>query len=162
MINVLGKNPARQYALGSPANPTPGGPWSTRQGTAPVVAYWNAYGYIPLTNPYNSTWWNNGSAAGINAAINSGAFFIQHRDHGAETGWGEPSYSNSDLDGLTNTMYTFVNSTNCLTGKYNYPSEVFSEKFYRIQYGALGANAASEISYSFVNDTYIWGMWDCL
>jgi hypothetical protein len=49
-----------------------------------------------------------------------------------------------------------------LTGKYNWSSECFSEKFHRIQYGALGLNAASEISYSFVNDTYAWGMYDCL
>lgn len=162
LINVLSRNPARQYNLGSPANPVPGCAWSTRQGTTPVVAYWNALGYIPLTNPYNSTWWNNGSAAGVNAALNSGAFFVQHRDHGSEYGWSEPDYDTTDLNGLTNTMYTFVNSTNCLTGAYNRSYRVFAEKFHRIQYGALGLNAASEVSYSFVNDTYIWGMWDCL
>ncbi|UCG90974.1 MAG: hypothetical protein JSV97_07755 [candidate division WOR-3 bacterium] len=161
LINELSRSPARQYNLGSPANPVAGGPWSTRTGTTPVVAYWNSYGYIPLNNPYGSSWWNNGSAAGVNAAINAGAFIVQHRDHGSETGWGEPSYHIGDLDGLTNTMFTWVNSTNCLTGKYNSLSETFSEKFHRIEYGALGLNAASEVSYSFVNDTYIWGMWDC-
>ena len=92
----------------------------------------------------------------------SGAFFIQHRDHGSYTGWSEPNYGLSDLNGLTNDKFTFVNSTNCLTGAYDYYAEVFAEKFYRIDNGAWGANAASDVSYSFVNDTYIWGMWDCL
>ncbi|MBE0434074.1 hypothetical protein IBX73_11505, partial [candidate division WOR-3 bacterium] len=163
-INALGKNPARQYNLGSPANPTPGGYWSTNSNTYMIVAYFGSagLGYIPDNNPYDAAWWNNGSATGVNAAINSGAFMVQHRDHGMETGWGEPPYTNTSLNGLTNTMYTFVNSHNCLTGKYNWSSECFSEKFHRIQYGALGLNAASEISYSFVNDTYAWGMFDCL
>ena len=26
--------------------------------------------------------------------------------------------------------------------------------------GLLGVIAATEVSYSFVNDTYVWGMWD--
>jgi len=161
LINELGKSPSREYNVGA-GSPYAGSPWSTRTGTGPVVAYWNAYGYVPLTNPYDYAWWDSGSAAGINTAINSGAFFIQHRDHGATWGWSEPNYDMTDLDGLTNTEYTFVNSTNCETGHYNYYSEVFAEKFYRMEHGAWGANAASEVSYSFVNDTYIWGMWDCL
>jgi len=162
LIHGLGKNPARQYCLGSPANPTPGGNWSTHPNTATVVQYFSDLGYIPENNPYDASWWNNGSAAGINAAINSGAFLVQHRDHGGITGWGEPSYNNSHLDGLTNTMLTTVFSTNCLTGKYDYWSECFMEKFHRIQYGALCGNAASEVSFSFVNDTYVWGIFDYL
>jgi hypothetical protein len=168
-INSLGKNPARQYNLGSPATPTVGGNWSTNTNTPTVVAYFGPSGrnYIAATNPNNSTWWNNGSAAGVNAAINSGAFMVQHRDHGMETGWGEPAYTNSNINSLTNDRLTFVNSHNCLTGKYNWTSECFTEKFHRYTYGgalsgALGLNAASEISYSFVNDAYAWGMFDCM
>jgi PKD repeat protein len=71
----------------------------------------------------------------------------------------------SNISSLTNTDLTFVWSINCLTGKYNYGSEVFSEKFHRYTYngqnsGALAINAASEVSYSFVNDTYVWGAYD--
>jgi hypothetical protein len=159
-INSLGKSPARQY--NNTGSPTVGGPWTTRSGSDPVIQYWYDAGWLPsTTNPYNASWWDNGSASGVNAAINSGAFLVQHRDHGGTSGWGEPDYDLNDLNGLNNTMFTFVNSTNCLTGQYDYPSEVFSEKFHRIEYGALGVNAASEISYSFVNDTYIWGIFDC-
>ncbi|MCK4233664.1 hypothetical protein KAX75_04495, partial [candidate division WOR-3 bacterium] len=161
-INSLGKNPARQY--NNTGNPIVGGPWTTRSGSGPVIQYWYNVGWLPDTlNPYSVSWWDNGSAAGVNAAINSGAFMLQHRDHGGETGWSEPNYGNSDLDNLTNTMFVFVNSTNCLTGRYNWTDgECFTEKFHRIDYGALGVNAASNVSYSFVNDTYIWGMFDCL
>ncbi|NOR16776.1 T9SS type A sorting domain-containing protein [candidate division WOR-3 bacterium] len=161
MINNFGKNPARQY--NNTGNPVPGGPWSTRTGTAPVVQYWYNAGWLPsTTNPYDATWWDNGSAAGINAAINSGCFLVQHRDHGSLDGWSEPYYKLPHLDGLSNTMYPFVFSINCLTGKYQHPSEVFCEKFHRIEHGALGFNAPTEVSYSFVNDTYIWGLYDCM
>ncbi len=90
---------------------------------------------------------------------------VQHRDHGYEQGWGEPDYSSTSINGLTNTDLTFVWSVNCLTGKYNYSSEVFSEKFHRYTYngqnsGCVGINAASEVSYSFVNDVYVWGAYD--
>ncbi len=161
-IHGLGKNPAREYCLGSPANPTPGGPWSSHPNTATVVSYFSNLGYIPTTNPYDATWWNTGSASGVTNAINSGAFLVQHRDHGGITGWGEPPYNNSDLDNLTNTMLTSVFSTNCLTGKYDHWGECFMEKFHRIDHGALCGNAASEVSFSFVNDTYAWGIYDCL
>ncbi|MCK4585016.1 hypothetical protein KAU13_06340, partial [candidate division WOR-3 bacterium] len=158
-VNSFGKNPNHQYNVYS-GSPYAGCAWSSRQGTAPVVAYWNSQGYIPLTNPHDASYWNNGSATGINAAINSGAFFLQHRDHGSETGWGEPDYDINDLDGLTNTMFIYVNSTNCLTGRYHWTSQCFVERFHRIQYGALGVNGASSVSMSFANDTYIWGMFD--
>ncbi|MBE0433774.1 T9SS type A sorting domain-containing protein [candidate division WOR-3 bacterium] len=162
-INVHGKNPARQYNIYS-GTPYAGSPWSSNSNTYMIVAYFGAagLGYIPDTNPYDAAWWNNGSSTGITNAINSGAFLLQHRDHGSVTGWGEPNYQSSHLSALTNEQYIFVYSTNCLTGKYNYATECFTERFHRIPYGALGLNSASETSYSFVNDTYIWGMYDCL
>jgi len=85
-----------------------------------------------------------------------------HRDHGYEYGWGEPDYSTSSLNGLSNDEYIYVFSINCLTGKYNLVNECFAEKFHRMPHGAVGLIAASEVSFSFVNDTYVWGMWDHL
>ncbi|MEZ5198797.1 MAG: hypothetical protein R2764_21200 [Bacteroidales bacterium] len=49
-------------------------------------------GYIPA-QPSELGGWTGGTAAGINNAINSGSFMLQHRDHGYEQGWGEPDYS---------------------------------------------------------------------
>ena len=85
---------------------------------------------------------------------------LSHRDHGGETGWGEPAYSNSNLSGLNNNDLSFILSINCLTGKFDYSGECFAEAFHRLQKGALGLIAATEVSYSFVNDTYLWGMMD--
>ena len=128
-----------------------------------IVPYWYNIGWLPdLYNPYPFSWWNNGSADGVTNAINSGAFIVQHRDHGATDGWGEPNYDTTDLDNLTNTMYPFVISVDCLVGKYNYDYQVFIEKFHRMEHGCLGAIAASEVSYSFVNDVFNWGIFDCM
>ncbi|MBN3034248.1 MAG: hypothetical protein JW861_01580, partial [Bacteroidales bacterium] len=159
----MGKTPARINAIYSGS---PGSTWSTATNTSTVVNYFgpNGLGYIPAT-PAELGGWTGGNASLINNAINSGCFMLLHRDHGGTSGWGEPAYSSSDINGLHNTDLTYVWSVNCLTGKYNYSSEVFAEKFHRYTYngansGALGIVAASEVSYSFVNDTYVWGAWD--
>ncbi len=165
--NVQGKNPVRVNAIYSG---TPGTVWSTATNTSTVVNYFDntgGLGYIP-ESPATLGGWSGGTAAMVNTALNAGAFALQHRDHGGETGWGEPAYSSSNIDGLTNVgKLSWIFSINCLTGKYNYASEVFAEKFHRYKYagqnaGALGITAASEVSYSFVNDTYVWGMMDNL
>ncbi len=165
-IHGLGKNPYKFYCIYS-GTPTPGGSWSTATNTSAVVNYFYNLGWLPsLTNPYNSSWWSNGTTTGIIDAINDGSFIILHRDHGAETGWGEPSFSNSNINSLRNTDLIFVYSTNCLTGMFNWINECFAEKWHRYHIGdtlsgALGVNAPTEVSYSFVNDVYLWGNIDC-
>ena len=160
----LGKSPVRENALYSGNN---SGPWSTATNTSTVIDYFGESGlnYIPDSPSYLTDW--GGNATRINNDINDGAFILQHRDHGSETGWGEPSYNSGSIDGLTNTDLTFVFSINCLTGKFNISGECFAEKFHRYTYnghnsGCLGIIAATEVSYSFVNDTYTWGIYDNL
>ncbi|MBN3034884.1 MAG: hypothetical protein JW861_04805 [Bacteroidales bacterium] len=159
----LGKTPVRINAIYSG---TPGSVWSTATNTSTVVNFFgpSGLGYIP-SSPSTLGGWTGGNATMVNNAINSGAFMMQHRDHGSTTSWGEPYYTSSNINSLTNTDLTWVLSINCLTGKYNNSSEVFAEKFHRHTYsgqpaGALGITAASETSYSFVNDTYVWGLID--
>ena len=163
----MGKDPVRinEIYIGNPGVD----PWSTNTNTSMVMDYFGPSGqnYIPATPQEMSCCWNGGNATQINNAINSGAFCLMHRDHGSETGWGEPSYHSSNISGLTNSNneLPFIFSINCLTGKYNWSNECFAEKFHRYKYngvnsGALGLIAASEVSYSFVNDTYVWGMMD--
>ncbi|MDP8221045.1 MAG: C25 family cysteine peptidase, partial [Candidatus Stygibacter frigidus] len=155
--NVLDKSPVREYAIYSG---TPGTVWSTATNTSTVVNYFgsNGLGYLGASPAVIPSW--NANAASINNDINNGCFMLQHRDHGGETGWGEPDYGNSNLGGLNNEDLAFVFSTNCLTGKFNWSSECFTEAFHRHAQGALGLIAATEVSYSFVNDTYIWGTYD--
>ncbi len=163
--NAQGKHPVRINEIYSG---TPGTVWSTNVNTPVVVAYFGpgGLGYIPAT-PQELGGWTGGNATMINNTINGGSFMLQHRDHGSVSGWGEPSYSSSNINGLTNVnnQLTYILSINCLTGRYNYSSEVFAEKFHRYTYnnqnsGALGVIAASQTSYSFVNDCYVWGMID--
>jgi len=163
--NIQGKNPVRINDIYSG---TPGSSWSSATNTSTVVNYFgpSGLGYIPA-QPITLGGWTGGSASMINNTINGGSFLMLHRDHGGTNGWGEPSYSNSSINGLNNTDLIFVMSINCLTGKYNISGECFAEKFHRYTFngnnsGALGITAASEVSYSFVNDTYVWGFIDNL
>ncbi len=162
-LNEQGKSPVRINAIYSGS---PGSTWSTATNTSDVVNYFgpSGLGYIPAT-PAELGGWSGGTGTDVENALNSGAFILQHRDHGSTTGWGEPDFQSSDIDNLTNTDLSFIFSINCLTGKYNLTGECFAEKFHRYTYGgqnsgALGIIAASETSYSFVNDTYVWGMYD--
>ena len=155
----LGKEPVRENAIyiGSPFRI-----WSSNQNTNLVVDYFGPDGlrYIPAEPDHLLDW--GGNATRINNDINNGAFMIQHRDHGSETEWATPNYQITDIDGLSNMdMPTFVFSINCFTGRFNYEPECLAEKFHRHQDGgALGVIAASSQSFSFVNDTYAWGLYD--
>ena len=155
----LGKHPVRQNAI---YQGTPGSRWSTYEHTNTVLNYFgpNGCGYVPQNMSHLTDWSATGNS--VNEAINSGAFLIQHRDHGAEELWGEPSYSIGYIKRLVNKDLTYVMSNNCLTGRFNYGGTdgCFAEVFHRHQYGALGLIAATQVSYSFVNDIYVWGAYD--
>jgi PKD repeat protein len=164
--NSLNKHPRRINAVNSGSQNT----WSTATNTSTVVGYFGPTGlnYIPAS-PTSLGGWTGGTATKINQAVDSGAFILIHRDHGDYTGWGEPAYSTTNLGQLTNTLLPFVFSINCETGAYHNPSgcpsECFSEKFQRLtanghNAGALGVVCPSEVSYSFVNDAFVWGMMD--
>jgi PKD repeat protein len=164
--NEMGKTVNRINAIysGNPLND----PWSTTSygNTSAVLDLFgpDGLGYLPATpGEVDCSWY--GTAQDVINGINDGAFILQHRDHGFEEGWGEPAFQNSHINSLNNTDLTFIWSVNCLTGKYNIGSECFAEKFHRHtsggeNSGALGLVAASEVSYSFVNDTYVWGAYD--
>ena len=159
----LGKDPVR---INEVYQGNPGSIWSTAQNTSTVVGVFgpDGLGYIPAA-PSELGDWTGGNSTDVNNAINAGAFMLMHRDHGLESGWGEPYYRNTHINSLNNTDLCFVLSINCLTGKYDDYSECFTEKFHRHTSmgnpsGALGLIAASEVSYSFVNDVYVWGLMD--
>lgn len=157
--NVLGKEPVRINAIydGDPNVD----PWSYAPNTSTILNYFgpNGLGYLPAS-PSSLGYWIGGTSGKISNAINNGTFMVLHRDHGYEQGWGEPAYSNSSMASLDNEHTTFVYSVNCLTGKFNIGGECFAEGFLRYPKRAYGIIAASEVSYSFVNDTYVWGAMD--
>ena len=161
--NIHGKDPRR---INKVYQGTPGTIWSSATNTNTIVNYFGptGLGYIP-SSPATLGGWNGGTATMVNQAIDSGAFMLQHRDHGEYSGWGEPSYKIANINQLTNSDLTFVFSINCQTGAYQRSSECFGEHFHRFfvnghNSGALGLVCPSEVSYSFVNDTFVWGMYD--
>ena len=161
---LQGKHPVRINAIYSG---TPGSQWSSNQNTSIVVNYFgpNGLGYIPAT-PSELGGWTGGTAAQVVNAVNSGSMLLQHRDHGYYQGWGEPDFSTSNVAQMNNTgKLTFVNTINCQTGTFDYSSECLIEAFMRRtsggqNAGAVGCIGPTQTSYSFVNDTYVWGQYD--
>ncbi|MBN1552295.1 hypothetical protein JW979_12555, partial [bacterium] len=99
----------------------------------------------------------------VTSAINAGVGLVQHRDHGGETGWGDPPYSVSNVNALTNGIKTpVVFSINCLTGAFDYSSNCFAEAFQKHSNGgAVGIVAATRVSYSGYNDLLCHGTYTC-
>lgn len=159
-----GKNPNRINCI---YQGTPGSQWSSATNTQHVVNYFgpNGMNYIPQT-PSELGGFTGGTPAQINVAINEGTMLVQHRDHGLEEGWGEPAYRSNHVQQLTNVgKMPFVMSINCLTGKFNNGTPCFAETFMRHTYngqnaGAVGILCPTEVSYSFVNDAFVWGVYD--
>jgi len=159
-----GKTPVRINAIYSG---TPGNSWSSNQNTSMVVNVFgpNGTGYLPAT-PSELGGWSGGTAAQVVTALNNGAFALQHRDHGFENGWGEPAFQTNHINQLTNVgKMTYLFTINCLTGKFNNNSPCFGEVFHRYTYqgqnaGCVGFLGPTEVSYSFVNDAFVWGMYD--
>ncbi len=129
----------------------------TKNTTAPPPYYYrNDLPSAGQMIPSDITW--DGNAAGINASINGGVFLVQHRDHGSVSGWGDPSYSTSNLSGLSNgEMTPMVMSVNCLTGKFD--ENCFAENFFKMEGGAVGVLAATQVSYSYWNDYLCYGLY---
>ena len=159
-----GKHPVRINAIYSGS---PGNTWSSNQNTSMVVNYFgpNGLGYIPQT-PSELGGWTGGTAAQVVNAVNNGAMLLQHRDHGYYQGWGEPDFSTSNVTQMNNVgKMTFVNTINCQTGTFDHSPECLIEAFMRRtssgqNAGAVGCIGPTQTSYSFVNDTYVWGMYD--
>jgi hypothetical protein len=62
----------------------------------------------------------SGSAATISNAWNAGRFLFLHRDHGGPSGWGNPGFSSSNVDALSNgDLLPVVWSVNCASGMFD-------------------------------------------
>lgn len=100
----------------------------------------------------------------ILTAIDAGASIVQHRDHGATWGWGDPPFGTWDVAALSNgSRYPVVFSINCLTGTFNLTSgDCFTEAILKKDPGgAVGVVAATEVSYSGYNNLLTHGLYDC-
>ena len=105
----------------------------------------------------------DGDKTDIINAIESGIFILNHRDHGGESGWGDPHFTISDFSSFSNgELLPVVFSINCLTGKFD-GGECFSEEFLRKDDGgAVAVFGASRVSYSGYNDFLCRGFYDAM
>ena len=135
-----------------------------------IPRYWNNT-YYADGEPLDSSllkpgfaW--DGTNTDIAGYINSGTFYVLHRDHGyaGGTGWHMPQFKTDAVKSLLNNgnKLPVVFSINCNTGEFQLP-ECFAEAFLRKPSGgAAGIFAAAYISYSGYNDALTMGFFDAI
>jgi hypothetical protein len=106
----------------------------------------------------------NGTGADVTSDWNAGRFLILHRDHGAPSGWGNPSFGTGDIPGLTNgAKLPVVFSINCASGKFDDASPNFSEQLVeKASGGAVGVIGDSRNSPSNTNSHLAAGLIDAI
>lgn len=162
----------RIYNTQSDVTPTNWGTASWNFGGGPAG---NAGAAIPSYLLRSSGFAWDGDSSDIANAINAGRFLVTHRDHGATWGWGDPKYTTTNVQALTNgSKLPVVWSINCQTGWFDNETDDsvcgtsssaihFSEAWERNSNGGgVGVIAATRISYSGHNDRLIWGWMDAI
>ena len=104
----------------------------------------------------------DGNEGDIRRAINSGVFYVLHRDHGLVDCWENPYFSVKHADMLQNgDLLPVVFCVNCDNGAFQ--ADCLAERFLRKQGGgAVAVIAASDISYSGYNDALACGLFDAI
>jgi hypothetical protein len=87
----------------------------------------------------------------ISAAIQTGAFFLLHRDHGKTSQWVAPGYSTTDIGSLTNADKPFVFNIDCETGTL-FPDGFGNQFVNKANGGAIAAVGASGQSLNDLNN----------
>ena len=98
-----------------------------------------AYHYSEVHRDYQGVTGVSSSAAIISQHINAGVSIINYCNHGSETSWGVFSYSNSNVNALTNdNMLPYIISVACLNGKYDRNGDCFAEAWMRATNNSTG------------------------
>ncbi len=103
--------------------------------------------------------------AAISNAINAGVWLVQHRDHGSQTGgWATPPWSPTSASRLINAnKLPVVMSINCETAWFDGGSDSLAEAFLKnTQGGAYAVIGATRVSYSWYNDWFTHGLYECM
>lgn len=98
-----------------------------------------------------------GAPAAVVQTCSDGIGFINYTAHGSTTSWADPSFTQSDINGLTNSGKYFLAVGNCcLTSSFDL-GECFAETFLRAEdKGAIGYIGASNSTYW--DEDYWWGV----
>ena len=107
-----------------------------------------------------------GKASDIINYINTGAFYVLHRDHGMPTYWVDPYFNKNHISQLTNqNKLPVVFSINCQTGRYHESSttDCFAEAFLKeSDGGCVAIYAATGSSFSGYNDALSIGLFNAI
>ncbi|MBM4043072.1 MAG: hypothetical protein FJ290_31670, partial [Planctomycetes bacterium] len=126
---------------------------------SPDSILWNSGNQIG-TRVYNHFVSTTEARSRIQQRLNAGICLLQHRDHGDVDGWGDPPYSTSDVNALTNgTNRPLVLSINCLTGAYHSQNNFMRAWMQHPNGGAYAVFAAVDVSFSWCNDWLTHGLY---
>lgn len=107
----------------------------------------------------------DGDGADISAAWNQGRFMVVHRDHGWSDGWGDPYFTTTEVDALSNDNdnLPIVLSINCSSARYDSDDTSFVQNaLVKPTGGAVGAFGDTRDSPSWHNSQIALGFMDAL
>jgi hypothetical protein len=107
----------------------------------------------------------NGDGADVSAAWNQGRFMVVHRDHGWSDGWGDPFFTTTEVDALTNSndLLPVVLSINCASAQYDTDETSFVQNaLVKPTGGAVGVFGDTRNSPSWSNSQLALGFVDAL
>jgi hypothetical protein len=107
----------------------------------------------------------DGDGADVSAAWNQGRFMVVHRDHGWSDGWGDPFFTTTEVDALTNDNDNLpvVLSINCASARYDDDETSFVQNaLVKPTGGAVGAFGDTRNSPSWHNSQIALGFIDAL
>jgi hypothetical protein len=107
----------------------------------------------------------DGDGADVSAAWNEGRFMVVHRDHGWSDGWGDPFFTTTEVDALTNSNDNLpvVLSINCASAQYDTDETSFVQNaLVKPTGGAVGVFGDTRNSPSWHNSQIALGFVDAL
>ena len=107
------------------------------------------YGYNTVYQDYENLSGYTGTASSISSHINSGVGIVNYCNHGNNQLWGVASYSNTQVNNLTNSnKLPFIWSVACLVGKYDNTSTSYGSNYTIGQNNDCFAEAWMHATYS--------------
>mgnify|MGYP002638405323 FL=1 len=112
----------------------------------------------------SNTWLYPASNGAVESAViqtvSDGVAYINYTAHGSQTSWADPTFTQSNINSLTNAgKYTLAVGNCCLTATFNY-AECFGETFLRApNKGAIGYIGAS--NNTLWDEDFWWGVGSC-
>ena len=129
------------------------------------INYGTTYYFNSAHGIYSNTWLypasdQSGAAAAIIQTVNDGVGYINYTAHGSHDGWYDPSFSSSDISGLTNAhKYPLAVGNCCLTNTFgdDYTTPCAGEVWLQsANKGAIGYIGGSNSTYW--DEDYWWGV----